>query len=136
MPKYGGAVEASPRRNLVVHAVEIAESHLRSGHGLIPFMITDRWGDRRVEQFEREGPGGAQARFWDFVRTAAGDETCALVYVGRVDLDEEAIVIEHGQAGRQEADVFIQRFRPRRGPLRGFKLIGEPTPVGPTEPVG
>ena len=58
------------------------------------------------------------------------------LYLRRAALghDEEAIVIEHGQAGRAEAEVFAQRFRPRRGPLRGFKLRGEPTPVGEIEP--
>jgi hypothetical protein len=131
---YVRGMEETPRSDLVIGAVMIAESRLRSGQELAPFMITDRLGDA-LEEFEGEDPGTGQARFREYVRTAAGDEACALVYVGHVDLDEEAIVIERGQAGRQEAELFVQRFRPRRGLLRGFKLVGEPTPVGQIEPV-
>lgn len=128
-------MEDTPRGSLVVEAVETAESSLRAGQELAPFMITDRWGDRRVEDFEADDLGGAQARLSDFLRTAAGDETCALVYIGRVGTDEEAIFVEHVRAGQQEAAVFVQRFRPKRGPLRRFKLLGDPTPLGETEPV-
>lgn len=125
-------MEETPRRDLVVGAVKIAESRLRSDPKLSPFVITDRLGDM-LEEFEPEDLGGAQARVSEFLRTAAGEETCALAYVGHTGRDEEAIIIEYGRAGQQEAEVFVQRFRPRRGPLRGFKLRGEPTPVGEIE---
>jgi hypothetical protein len=97
-------------------------------------MITDRWGDRRVEQFEPEALQRAQTKLRDFMRTAAGDESCALVYVGPVADGDHAIVIECGRAGEREAAVFVQHFRPRRR-LRGFKLIGHAQPVGTTESV-
>jgi hypothetical protein len=35
------------------------------------------------------------------------------------------IVIALGRMGGQDAEIFIQRFRPRRGLFRPFKLIGE-----------
>ena len=119
-------------RDLLVDAVETAESVLRTGERLAPFMITDRWGDRRVEQFDTDALTDGKARFQEFVHGAGGAETCALVYVGRVGHGEDALVIECGQAG-EEAEVFVQRFRPRRGRLRGFKLSGQPTPVGTSE---
>ena len=120
---------------LLTEGVKTAESLLEGGEDLSPFMITDRWGDRRVEQFGPEGLSGAKTRFREFIRTAAGDESCALVYVGPVADGDDAIVIECGQAGRTEAEVFVQNFRPR-GRLRGFKLLGEARPVGTTESVG
>jgi len=123
------------RRDLLAEAVETAESLLKDGHPLAPFLITDHWGDRRVEQFEGEGLQGAKTRFRDFMRTAAGDESCALVYTGAVADADEAIVIECGQTGQREAEVFVQHYRARRGRLRGFKLVGEARPVGVTESV-
>ena len=89
------------RRDLLAEAVETAESLLKDGHPLAPFLITDHWGDRRVEQFEGEGLQGAKTRFRDFMRTAAGDESCALVYTGAVADADEAIVIECGQTGQR-----------------------------------
>ena len=133
-PPYVDGMEGTARGDLVVEAVEIAESFLRLGQELDPIMITDRWGDRRVEEFGREDLEGARARLLEFLRTAAGEEDCALAYLGHVE-HQEAIVIEHGKAGRPEAEVLVQRFRPRRGPLRSFKLVGEPTPVGQLDPV-
>ena len=59
----------------------------------------------------------------------AGNETCALVYSGRDDDGEEAILIDRGGAGYGPPASFVQRVRPRRGRFRGFKLIGKPTPV-------
>ena len=122
-------------RDLLDEAVETAESLLKGGGSLSPFMITDHWGDRRVEQFEPEALDAAQTSFRGFMRTAAGDESCALVYVGPVADDSDAIVVECGRAGEREAEVFVQHFRPRRSRLRGFKLIGHAQPVGTTESV-
>ena len=38
--------------DLLAEAVETAGSLLTFGDPLSPFMITDRWADRRVEQFK------------------------------------------------------------------------------------
>jgi hypothetical protein len=127
-------METLERQDLLVDAVEIAESRLCTGERLGPFMITDRWGDRRVEEFDIAALSDAKKKLGEFIRTAAGDERCVLVYVGRVGYDEDAIVIERGLAGRGEAQVFVQQFRPRRGRLRRFKLIGQAQPVGTMEP--
>jgi hypothetical protein len=128
-------MEDPDRRDLLVDAVEIAESWLRTGKRLGLFMITDRWGDRRVEEFDDAALSDARKELGEFLRTAAGDERCVLVYVDRVGESEDAIVIERGQAGQGEAEVFVQHFRPRRGRLRPFKLIGQPQPARTTEPV-
>jgi hypothetical protein len=123
-------MEGSPSSNLLVEGTQIATSYLEAGEQMAPTMLADRWGDRRAEQFDRKDLGAAQQKLSEFLHGAAGDEACALVYIGRVRSDEDAIIIEYGQAGRSEAEVFVQRFRPRRGRLRRFKLIGQPTPVG------
>jgi hypothetical protein len=135
---YARCVEATDRSDLLTDAIEIAESYLETGDPVRPFMITDRWGDRRVEEFESEqfeggAVAGAKTRFREFVRSAAGDEQCALVYVVRPRDGEDEIVVERGHAGQPDAEVFVQRFRPKRGRLRRFKLIGDPRPVGTSE---
>ena len=119
--------------SLVAEAVETAASFLKTGEQPQPILITDSWGDRRTEHFAETGLLGAREKFGAFVRGATGEETCALVYVGHVDLDEDAIVVELGQPGNEHAGMFIQRFRPRKGPLRGFKLRGELRAISPTE---
>jgi hypothetical protein len=128
-------MEEPARRDLLVDAVEIAESRLRTGERPGPFMITDRWGDRRVEAFDLAALPDAKKKLGEFMRTAAGDERCVLAYIGRVGHDEDAIVIERGEPGRGEVGVFVQHFRPRRGRVRRFKLIGQTEPVGTTEAV-
>jgi hypothetical protein len=127
-------MEALAPQDLLEDAVEIAESRLCTGERLHPFMITDRWGDRRVEEFDIAALSDAKKKLGEFIRTAAGDERCVLVFVGRVGYDEDAIVIARGLAGRDDAQVFVQRFRPRRGRLRRFKLIGQAQPLGTAEP--
>jgi hypothetical protein len=123
------------RNDLLTEAIETAAASLSAGAEPVPLLITDRWGDRQVQQFPDAGLPGAKAALGEFVRAAAGDESCALVYVALNGDDQPAIVVERGQAGRREADVFMQRFRRRRGWLHGFKLIGEPKHVGATESV-
>jgi hypothetical protein len=119
-----------PRRDLVVDAVELAKGRLQAGEELVPLLITERWGDRGVEHFEPHALEGARARFGEFRRAATGSASCALAHLGHVGLGEQAIIIELGRAGHAEAEVFFQRFRPRRGRLRGFKLIGDLTRAG------
>jgi hypothetical protein len=128
-------MEREELSDLLTDAVEIAESRLQAGEAMGPVMITDRWGDRRAEQFDVAALSDAKTRLREFVHTAAGDEQCVLVYLGRVGEGEEAILIERAKAGDEEAEVFVQRFRPRRGRFRAFKLIGELKAVGTTESV-
>jgi hypothetical protein len=117
-------------RDLLVEAVELASSPLEAGEELAPMMIVQRWGDRWIERFDHQALSDAKAKFGSFLRAAAGDESCALVYLGHVGDREEAILVERGSAGDGGAQVFVQRFRPRRSRFRGFKLVGELEPVG------
>ena len=125
--------EDGPPETLVAEAVETAASFLKRGEEPDPMLITDRWGDRRAEYFSRTGLLGAKEKFGALVSGATGEQTCALVYIGHVDLDEDAIVVELGQPGRTDVGMFVQRFRPRKGPLRGFKLRGELRAIGPSQ---
>jgi hypothetical protein len=43
------------------------------------------------------------------------------------------IIVERGLPGQPKTKTFVQRFRPRRGPLRRFKRVGELKPVGESE---
>jgi hypothetical protein len=121
------AIQQGP--TVLDEAVELAAVRLEMGDELIPLLITDRWGDRRIERFEAGDLADAKERFAEFVRSAAGDETCALVYPGADNGGEETILIERGGGGYGPPASFVQRFRSRRGRFRGFKLIGKPEPV-------
>lgn len=114
--------------DLLGEAVDTAASFLRQGDDAPTLLITDRSGELRVEEFDGISPG--RTRMVELLRGAAGEASCALVFVGRVKLDESAIVIERGVEGSSEVEVFVQRFRPRKGRFRGFKLLGEIQPIG------
>jgi hypothetical protein len=123
-------VEAAQQGPTVLdEAVELASVRLETGDELMPLLITDRWGDRRIERFEPDKLADAKESFAEFVRSAAGDETCALVYPSPDAGDEEAMLIERGGGGYGPPASFVQRFRSRRSRFRGFKLIGKPEPV-------
>jgi hypothetical protein len=115
--------------DLLEEAVEAAKARLELGDDLTPLLITDRWGDRRTERFGPDALADAKEQFAKFIRSSSGDETCALVHIGRDERGDEAILIERGGAGYGPSASFVQRFRPRRGRFRGFKLIGKPKPV-------
>jgi hypothetical protein len=126
-------METVTSSDLLSEAVETAASFLRQGDDAPTLLITDRSGDLRVEEFDGISPG--RTRMVEFLRGAAGDASCALVFIGRVKLDESAIVIECGVEGSSEVEVFVQRFRPRKGRFRGFKLLGEIESIGAASPM-
>ena len=106
----------------------MAKSRLEVGDELQPLLIIDRWGDRRIDRFEPDELPQARDKLAEF-RTAPGEEACALVYVGTVTDREGAILVEHGAAGKPDPEVLVQRFRPKRGPLRRFRLRGKLEPM-------
>jgi hypothetical protein len=122
--------ERASRDDLMLDAVELAKARLKAGEELVPLLLTERRAEREVEHFDPDSLQGAKARFAEFLEGATENDGCALAHLGHVGLGEDAIVIERGRAGHPEAEIFYQRFRPRRGPLRGFKLIGELTRAG------
>jgi hypothetical protein len=67
------------------------------------------------------------------ISSGAGNATYALAYLGRNGDDETVIIVERGLPGQPETRAFVQRFRPRRGPFRRFKRLGELEPVGDPE---
>jgi len=111
----------------------VAKSRLEVGDELQPLLIIDRWGDRRIERFEANELPQARDKLAEFLRSAAGEEACALVYVGTVTEREGAILVEHGAAGKPEPEVLVQHFRPRRGRLRRFRLRGKLQPMAAGE---
>jgi hypothetical protein len=120
--------------DVLVEAVEVAKSRLEAGEDLIPLLITDRWGDLGTERFAPDALADAKQRFAEWIESASNGETCALVHLGRDEDGEEAIRIERGGDGYGPPASYVQRFRPKRGPFRGFKLVGKPELVDPGQP--
>lgn len=131
--RSGLVSEDGRAESLVAEAVDTAASFLKTGEQPQPILITDSWGDRRTEHFAETGLLGAKEKFGAFTGGATGDQICALVYIGHVGLDEDTIVVELGLPGEGDARMFVQRFRPRKGPLRGFQLRGELRAISPTK---
>jgi hypothetical protein len=116
---------SKPKDTLLADGLNLISLRLEAGEEVVPLVISERWGERRVEHSGTDGLDRTRERFAELVRRMAGNERCALVHLGRVGEGEEAIVVEVAGPGAPEAEVFVQKFRPRRGPLRGFKLIGD-----------
>jgi hypothetical protein len=114
-------------RGIVAEALDTAESTLRAGEDLRPFIVIERLTGREVESYGTLAP--AVERFAKLIETGPGNETYALAYCDESHEDGPAIVIERGLPGKSDADTFVQRFRPRRGPLRRFKAIGDLAPA-------
>jgi hypothetical protein len=127
----GSMADAERPESLVAEAVDTAASFLRAGDEPHPVVITDNWGDRRTEQFEETGLLGAKEKFGALLGGTTTEQTCALVYISDVSREEGAIVVELGLPGEAEPKIYVQRFRPRKGPLRAFKLRGELREISP-----
>jgi hypothetical protein len=120
-------------RNLAADAVAVASDVLKSGNALSPFLIIELDGLRDIEYFEVDAIQRARERASLLSRPSSRDQLCALVYEGRVGMDESAILVEVGRAGEAEVEVFTQAFRPDGGRFRRFKLIGELSLAGRRE---
>jgi hypothetical protein len=103
-------------------ALEIARRRLQTNQGLAPFVLTERWADRRVEQFREVE--AARARFTELVRSGADNDCCALTYVGYDDLGQRTIVIELGRPRDKETVTFAQTVRAEQDRSEDVKLIG------------
>jgi hypothetical protein len=116
---------------VVQAAIELANEKLVEDNGrLEPFLLLENNGLREVERFTEGGIEGARARAREFDFTAGADDRCALVRVGRVGLDEDAIVVEVQDAGTDDVHVYFQRFSTKGRLLRRIKLIGDVKSAG------
>ena len=109
----------------------MASDGLAAGAEVAPFVVLKDWGDCQVERFGDGELERARSRMREVLRGAPGTVHCALAHVepGAGDAGHEGtIVVEVGRAPGDDgeaAERFVQRFRPRRGRFRPFKLIGE-----------
>lgn len=116
-------------RAVLDEAIGFAKDALEAGHELPPFVVTKEFGDCRVESLGDGGLEGARTRMEELGRRAGRVGHFALAYLGPTDRGETAIFVELGRLGRAESEVLVQRFRPRRGLFRPFKLLGKVSPA-------
>lgn len=123
--EFGGRV-------VLDEAIKTAAAELEAGRELVPLIVTKDWGDCRIERFPH-GLDEARACMEELLNTGPTVGHCALVHLADTD-DGPAIVVELGRLGGHLVEIFMQRFRPRRGLLRGFKLLGSLVPAGAESP--
>ena len=126
-----GQVEASRELgDLLFFAVDHGVESIRDGGPLIPFVVVEIGGERRLTRFaaERLEEGVAQAAAFANAQLREVDR-CALAWDGYITIpgDErrDAIYVEGTERGRTNSVVLGQRYLPRRR-LRKFTTIGNP----------
>lgn len=116
-------------RAVLDEAIGFAKDALEADRELAPFVVTKEFGDCEVESLGEGGLERARTRMEELGRSAGRAGHVALTHVGAMDLGETAIFVELGRLGRTGSEVFVQRFRPRRGLFRPFKLLGKVSPA-------
>jgi hypothetical protein len=119
-------------RTVLDEAVKVATSELEAVGQLAPFVVTKDWGDCQVERFGEDELGQARARLDELLGGEQEIGQCALGHLDGDGSRPTVITVEIGSVGSDRTKAFTQRFRPRRGRFRPFKLIGRPTPAGET----
>jgi hypothetical protein len=124
--------QASPRfTNLLFKALDHGVDSVRAGGGpLVPFVMHDDGTGLRIDRMVtprlEEGPD----RCRDFARRLPGSTACyAVVYDGYLTVGgvkHDAIIAEGAERGQPRGARMAQRYRPRRGLLGKFALIGNP----------
>lgn len=123
---------AEDARRLAYDAVGLAILPLEGEGRLSPFLLVELGGFRDIEHFGPDELESARARAVELAGGLAPDQLCALAYTGRVDADQDAILIEVHRPGSGDVEVFHQRFR--AGRFRRFKLVGEVSPAQQSAP--
>jgi hypothetical protein len=107
-----------------------------SGGPLIPFVMTESGGDRRVDRFASELLEEALAQAIAHVQTVRSEAGTrhVLAYDGYVKLPtgerSDAIYAEGVEADSAVVMGLAQRYRPKR-PLRKFEAVGNPMLLPP-----
>lgn len=124
----------------LMHLVFLATDHailtVREGVQLLPALFIDMGGETKLERFVAETLEESVERAKEAASMLpSGAVRYVLTYDGALTLDGErfdAVLIEAGERSSPEAQLFAQRYRPRRGFLRGFKTIGNLAFTGKT----
>jgi hypothetical protein len=112
------------------------DSVRESGGPLIPFVMTESGGDRRVDRFASELLEEALAQAIAHVRAVKSEAGTrhVLAYDGYVKLPtgerSDAIYAEGVEADSAVVMGLAQRYRPKR-PLRKFEAVGNPMLLPP-----
>ena len=117
-------------RAVLDEAVRVAVSQLETVGELAPFVVTKDWGDCQVERFGDDGLDEARIRLNELLTGGQEVGQCALGHLDDSESGPTVIAVEIGSVGENRTRTFTQRFRPRRGRFRPFKLIGRPAPAG------
>jgi hypothetical protein len=121
-----GASTTVGGRTVLAEAIQVAIADLESGGEFAPIVVTKDWGDCQVERFGEDEVERARARLRSLLQGGVDTGHCALAYLDQAGDGASAIVIQLGLIGGHELEVFTQRYRPRRGRFRPFKLLGGP----------
>jgi hypothetical protein len=116
-------------RAVLNEAVQIAAADLESGDEFAPIVVTKDWGDCQVERFGVDELEEARSRLDDLLGGSTGSGDCALAHDERLAGGSISILIQVGRMGGEETQAFVQRYRPKRGMFRPFKLVGTPVPA-------
>ena len=119
--EFGGRV-------VLDEAMNVAKTELEASAELAPFVVIKGWGDFEVARFS-EGLTQARARMDELLNAGSSVGHCALAHLAGDAGGATEIVIELGRIGGGTVEIFSQRYRPKRGPFRRFKLIGTPSRV-------
>ena len=117
-------------RAVLNEAIQVAVADLESGEEFVPIVVTKDWGDCRVERFGADELQEARTRMRDLLSGSAGAGHCALAHDEQLADGRSELLIQIGRMGGEEAEAFAQRYRPRRGRFRPFKLLGNPVAEG------
>jgi hypothetical protein len=122
--------------DLVFMALDHGVDSVRSGGPLIPFLVTERGGERTLQRFvaERLEQGEAHGR-QILARLPAEVTAYAFAYDGFLTIEGtkvDAIFVEASERGRPAGVRMAQRYKPKNL-LRGFQTIGNPAFVGECE---
>jgi hypothetical protein len=125
---------------LAFQALDQAVASVSSGDALIPFTIfDDRNGQRSIVRYAHETFEAGLAEARDAIaRDAEGLERVALAFDGYLTRDGErvdAVLVHVFERGADTGHALGQRYRPMKPPLQSFEVIGNPSDLGPVEPL-
>ena len=114
--------------NLVFFTLDHGVESVSEGGPLIPFMVVERPGGRKLRRFVSETLEGSQAAMREAVAGLDDDATAyAMAYDGYFTHEGkkwDAILVEAAERGATSGVFFVQRYQPKKGLFGKFKAVG------------
>jgi len=118
---------------LIFLALEHGLDSVRGGGPLAPFLVTDGR-ERNLERFVTERLEDGLARAQEFASSLDAATTAyAIAYDGYVTVEGtkyDAILVEAAERGSPTGFLFAQPYKPKKGFLSRFKIIGDTVFLG------